>query len=452
MFNKFKSLTITFLILLAVYQTNKLWFEGFSSHNFFYSILNTGYERGSASATESEIEYIAINNGSGKYLLTYDKNSMVQIRLDLKKAVGAAVNKGRLSDYDRNMLKEDLKGRCIVVHYAFDMDRDIFKSLFDAEPNTYKKFDSCLFTVSGADNLRAALFGSDNLEGVVYELEGYSDIQNITQIIDAGKIAEGSRYYISSVQNNYDVFTGNEFIPAQTGETYYYSISEDNPVNGDGAVDVAALNSYVNNYFDNPVLKWSSMDGDTYIFSDERRVVKYYPQGVMEYKVYYGYTDNEEEADFAEYLSAAEDFLSNDVNLKNEVYLTDYIASENTITFYFDYKLDNFTLSLSEDMKERTGLKSFAEVSVENGRVTGCKRYTSDYQTTIKEPVYTDKTFLEVIDKVLYETGSEYLNGLKLGYLETGGSAGLYYIVDINRNIYTESAENETEPQEETEE
>ncbi len=450
MFNKFKNLTITLLILLAVYQTNKLWFEGFSSHNFFYSILENGYERGSDSNTESEIEYIAVNNGGGRYLLTYDNNSMVQIRLNLKRAANAVVGKGSFSRLDKDELKEYLKSRCIVIHYDFDMDRFTFKSIYGSEPEIYKGFDNCLFNVTGTNGIRITLFSSNTLEGVVYELNEYSDIQSISEIMDAGRIIEGSRYYVSSVQNNYNVFVGNEFIPAQTGETYYYNISEDNPVKENGVTDVTALDSYANNYFENPVLKWSSMDGNTYIFSDERRVVKYYPNNVMEYKAYYGYNNNEKDFDFAENLSAAEDFLSNDVNLKNEVYLTGYYTLDNITTFYFDYKLDNFTLSLSESMKKKTGLKSIVEVTVENGHATGCRRYIADYQTTIKEPVYTDKTFLEVIDKVLYETESEYINELRLGYMETGEGVGLYYILNIDGRIYTVSAENE--PEETTEE
>ncbi len=433
-----KNIFIAFLVILAVYQTNKLWFEDFSSHNFFEDVLSFGKIQGSAESIEHETEYIGINNGNNKYILTYELNSVKQIKVTLNKAVKAAVDKNSRQIFGLEKLNEIMGGRNIIIKYAFKADERFFSQVY-GENIISGEYDS-IIVGEDDEGITVTFLNSQELEGITYLLKNYAGAKDIAKIIDSVKSSNNVLYYVSSLQNGYDVFAGNELIPTWSGEAYYYNITKQNPVEDKGELVSARLDSYVSRYFDNPVLKWSSMEGETYIFSDENTVVKYYPTGVLEYNGYYG-ESKEKTGDTGSFLAAAESFLNSDSNLKNEYYLKGCSNDVKGMTFYFDYKINNYKLELSDTVKKNTGLKSFIEVTVDGGRVVGYKRYAMDYATTVKDPVYTGKTFLEVIDRGLNKLKGEQINSFGLSYMETGSeSIYLYYIAEIDGSYYFEKA------------
>lgn len=438
MSNYLKNILIAFLVILAVYQTNQLWFEGFSSHNFFADIVSLGSRTGSSEGIEYETEYIGINNGGNKYILTYELESSRQIKATLNKAIETAVKKNSRENLTHERLNEILGGKNIIVHYGFKASEDFFKGIYGE--NVVSGIYDSVIIAEESGGITVVFLNSEMLEGVVYLMKDYAGAKDIDKITDSARGVNNMLYYVSSVQNGYDVFGGNELIPTWSGEAYYYSVTKQNPVFEDGQLAAGLLDSYVSRYFNNPVLKWSSMDGNTYIFSDENTVVKYQPSNVLEYANYFGESKNTSE-NIGGCLAVAESFLKEDANLKNEFYLRGYNKAENGITFYFDYKINNYTLELSDEIKKSTGLNSFAEVTVSNGRVTGYKRYVMDYGTTIKDPVYTEKTFLEVIDRGLNELKGEHINSFRLSYMETGEeSINLYYLTVIDGENYFETA------------
>ncbi|MCD8215295.1 MAG: hypothetical protein LUC97_06625 [Clostridiales bacterium] len=441
MYNFFKNFLIASLIILAVYQTNELWFEDFSSHNFFYSFLHSGINTQNASETSSEAEYGVVNNGTGRFILTYDKDSVNTMAKALSRAGAAAVKGEEPEIYERCNLQDIIKNRCIVVHYGFLMSGADFSSLYEVGSyDSMPDFDSIAVSDDSSEVFTVLFFNSETLEGAVYEMKDYSGLREIETIIDEARLPYNEIYYVSSLQNSYDVFLGNEFIPTWAGEVYYYTITKNNPAAENGIVTETSVDKFVNVYFDNPVLKWTSVDDGVYIFSDESTVIKYYPAGVMEYSSYTG--EQAETLSLKEGLSTAESFLDYDTNLNNDYYLADYkYETGSRITFYFDCKINNAPLTLSEELKENTGMNSFIEVTVEGSNVTKYKRYLRDYVTTVKDPVYTEKTFLEVIDNGLSILGGEYIESLKLSYLESGeDSVPICYVVSIDGKNYVETA------------
>ncbi|MCD8159105.1 MAG: hypothetical protein LUD77_09500, partial [Clostridiales bacterium] len=334
-----------------------------------------------------------------------------------------------------------IKNRCIVLHYGFFLSGEDFSELYGiGSYDEIPEFDSIAVTDGSSEGFTVLFFNSFTLEGAVYKMNEYSGLKDINTVIDEAQLPYNGIYYVSSVQNNYDVFLGNEFIPTWAGEVYYYTITKSNPVAENGIVTESAVDKYVNAYFDNPVLKWTSVDDGVYIFSDENTVVKYYPTGVMEYASYTG--GKTDDLSLGESLGAAEAFLNYDTNLNNEYYLSGYkYEDDGRITFYFNYKINNSLLMLSDELKEKTEMNSFIEVTTDGNKVTRYKRYLSDYVTTIKDPVYTEKTFLEVIDNGLSKLGGEYIESLKLSYLESGEtSVPLCYVASIDEKNYVETA------------
>ncbi len=439
MLNYFKNFIITFLVVLAVYQTNKLWFEDFSSHNFFYTVFRDNLSQGSAGEIKNELEYIAVNNGSNRFVLYRDNADIDGIKQNLIKLAETAVIKSEPQIYDSFDLGEMLSGRSAVLHYGFMLSGDIFSAMYDTDSNKrIPEFDSIAIKDMGADGFKVLFFGSDSSEGALYELESYSGSGDIKNIVDSARQSVEEVYYVSSVLSGYDVFRGNEFIPTWAGEAYYGSIISTNPVSESDSVSAAGIDSFVNGYFENPVLKWTSMDDNVYIFSDESTVVKYYPEGVMEYASYSGQNGG---TDFETGLAAAESFLEYEPTLKNDYYLAGFDYDADRIIYYFDYKINNLPLRLSEPMKEKLGMKSFIEVTVDGRRISKYKRYLKDYSNTVKDPIYTRKSFLEAIDNGLSVLKGEKINSLSLSYLETGDeNIPLCYVANIDGRYYSEAA------------
>lgn len=440
MFNYFKNFMITFLVALAVYQTNKLWFEDFSSHNFFYPAFYERLNQNTADEIRNETEYAAVNNGTNRFTLYCDNSAVEPIRSQVIKLAKTAADKGEALDFDYEELKNILKGRSIVIHYSFFVAPSVFSGMYKSKSLNLPVFDSIGINDGGTDGFRVVFFNSQGLDGAEYSLSDYSDGDEIRSIIDGAKQNSGGIYYISSVLNNYEVFSGNEFIPTWAGEASYNSITKTNPAAENGALTSASIDSFANSYFANPVLKWTSVDDKAYTFSDENTVVKYYTAtGVMEYASYFGST-GDDKTSFGTGLAAAESFLRSESALKNDWYLSGYEYDGDRIIYYFDYKINNLLLKLSEDMKEKLGMRSFIEITADGSRVTKYKRYVMDYAASVKDPIYTEKSYLEVIDKGLSLLGGDMINSLKISYLETG-EAGipLSYVADIDGKYYTET-------------
>ncbi len=439
MFNYLKNFIIAFLVVLAVYQTNKLWFENFSSHNFFYTVLHDSLGERQNAEIKSEVLYAAAGSGSGKFFLSYETEKINDIKQAALKAAAAALSKGEKSDYSEEIFKDIIENRCIVITFGFLMTADDFYSLCGGSGAEVKDFDSIVLGDDSSGVLKVVFFNSDTLEGTAFDLKHYSDTDIIKGLIDETEPETGGIYYISSVASGYDVFKGNEFIPAWSGEMYFYTAAKTNPLENNGD-EATAADKFASSYFESPVLKWTSIDDGVYTFSDESTVVKLYPEGVMEYSSY-ARSAAVKTASLGEKLLAAESFLDNEPNLKNEYFLRGYKTEDGRTVFYFDLKINGYILELSAEMKEKTGLESFIEVTVDGSSVSKCKRYLRDYTTTIKEPVYTEKSFLEVIDRGLNELQGETIESLRLEYLENGdeGTPLCYYAL-IDGREYTETA------------
>ncbi|MCD7855247.1 MAG: hypothetical protein LUG66_06495 [Clostridiales bacterium] len=437
MFNFLKNFIIAFLVVLAVYQTNKLWFENFSSHNFFYTVLHDSLGERQSAEIKSETLYAAAGSGSGRFFLSYEPEKINEMKQTAVKAAVEALSKGEKSDYSEEIFKNIIENRCIVITFGFLMTAEYFYSLYGGSGSEVNDFDSIVLGDDSSGVLKVVFFNSSTLEETAFDLKRYSDMDIIRTIIDESEPETGGIYYISSIASGYDVFKGSEFIPAWSGEMYFYTTAKTNPLEGDEAT---AADRFAGSYFENPVLKWTSIDEGVYTFSDESTVVKLYPAGVMEYSSYARSTAVKT-ASLGEKLLAAESFLDNEPNLKNEYFLREYKTEDDRTVFYFDLKINGYILELSAEMKEKTGLESFIEVTVDGSSVSKCKRYLRDYSTTIKEPVYTEKSFLEVIDRGLNELQGETIESLRLEYLENGDEgAPLCYYAIIDGREYTETA------------
>ena len=187
-----------------------------------------------------------------------------------------------------------------------------------------------------------------------------------------------------------------------------------NPIEKYGGIILSESEKYVDVFFDSPLTKSSSFINNTYTYNDENVIVKYYPNGVLEYVKYksnIGVTNEESP------YNIAIQFLAKDTNIKNDFNLKDFKVEDNKTVFYFDYKINNFPITLSQAKMEELEMQSIIEVTVEDNRVSKYKRLIYDFY--IEEDYTTvEKNFIDTIDTILVNTNNKdtFIDEMKLVY------------------------------------
>ena len=416
-----KNFIITFLIFLAIYQTTGLWFENFSTHSFFYLNKNNSEEANIQKDIKYLTESILINTGNNKFIRKYNNISNADYKKIFDEAIYLCLKDGDFSYIEKFDIREVLNNRSIIYTYDFNIKGEEANKIFNFKTthiNKMKEFDTIILvpTIDEQYNIKTIFLSSKTLNA--YELKISKEIlsQNIFNIInDFDKLEPKDFYYISSEESGISLFSNNQFLPKAKDENFNVNnISVKNPLEKDGGILLSESEKYVDVFFDSPLTKSSSFINNTYTYNDENVIVKYYPNGVLEYVKYksnIGVTNEESP------YNIAIQFLAKDTNIKNEYYLKDFKVEDNKTVFYFDYKINNFPITLSQAKMEELEMQSIIEVTVEDNRVSKYKRLIYDFY--IEEDYTTvEKNFIDTIDTILVNTNNKdtFIDEMKLVY------------------------------------
>lgn len=446
--NAVKNFIIAFFVILAVYQTGKLWFEDFSSHNFFYSFSadkNEVFDDGALYSLDS----IIVNQGSDKALCLRSGIYKSDYKDVFDKAVKLAAEEGRFgygSVIDWNTV---LTGRAVIYRYNYSLSGKDIANMFGFKEslvsNISGDIDTVIIAVSPS---RLDVIFADNKSSFGYNYS-LDKNQYIGTVYDtAGSIPESRDiYYTSTVRNGFNIFKNNLFVPQWQGGGFgYNTINMINPFEADGGVLLNRLEKNIDIFFDNPAAKWTSNMNGVYTYSDESTVLKYYTTGVLEYSNYRAGNNNSESSFYDDYTLAVS-FLKKDSNIKNEFYLKRYEKNDERTVFYFDYKINNFPVVLSDDIKVSTGLDSIIEITVDGGRVSKYKRYVCDFSVSPDYQAFAVRDFLKAIDEVFADRQSEnsgvtFIDNMFLGYAAKEGGDNIYlnWFIEADGINYIKSA------------
>lgn len=443
-----KNFIITFFVILAIYQTAELWFEGFSNHNFFYSFFNKSNDYDDDALLYS-LDSIVVNKGSDKLICLKNniyKNDYKTVFDDAIKITVENSSKARIGKIDWNSI---LSARSVIYQYSSGIDGKSIarmfgfdESLLTAFTNTIDTITITSYTTTFPENITVAFGNRTSGKGYIFSLENNQYIYTVYNTI--GSISETSDiYYTSSVKNGLDLFKGNLFIPQWNGEELsYYPIKTEDPFYENGEFQQFRLERAADVFFDNPVSKWSSSINDVFTYSDENTVVKYYNTGVMEY---YNYSADKakSENDFYSQYKSAVSLLKRDSNIENEYYLSGFSSDSEKTIFYFDYKINNFCVKLSDEVKKVLGMNSVIEVTVSGGKVSKYCRFTKKFVNDVSGKSAIKMNFLKAADEVFADIqsgnkeNSGVIENIELAYFfETEEKAFLKWFMDIDGKQY----------------
>jgi len=447
-----KNFIIAFFVILAVYQTSELWFGGFSNHNFFYSFFNNSNDFDDDGLLYS-LDNIIVNQGNDRLICMKNDIYKNECKNVFDTAVKMTMKNGGVCPQNEFNWEEIFSARSVVYRYSVEIDNGSISKMFGFDEELLAGFSENTDTVVimpvtttperilvGFGNRKTGKAKFYSLEKNQYAFTVYNAIGSVQY--------DGNIYYTASVKNGLNLFKGNIFIPQWNGtKSDYFVINAENPFVENEEFQQVKLERAVDVFFDNSASKWSSFSKDVYTYSDENTVVKYYPNGVLEL---YNYSaeKNTGENDFYGRYKSAVSVIKKDSNIKNEYFLSGYSEDSEKTIFYFDYKINDFTIKLGEEIKNGTGMQSVIEITVSEDRVSKYRRLVYDFYSDETHIANIEKGFLNAINEVLAEIqmnkkddvsddSNEIIENVELIYiLNAGQKAYLSWLINANGTDY----------------
>ncbi len=436
-----KNFIIAFFVILAIYQTSELWFEGFSNHNFFYSFFNNSNDSDDDGLVYS-LDNIIINKGNDKLICMKNDIYKSECKNVFDTAVKMTMEDGAVFSGDKFNWEEIFSSRSVVYRYSVEIDNGSISKMFGFDRELLNGFSEKTDTIviipvtTMPERILVGFGNSKTDKAKFFSLEKdqyvYTLYNSIGSVQNSGDI-----YYTASVKNGLNLFKGNIFIPQWNSvNPDYYAVVGENPFDEDGEFQQIELERAVDVFFDNSASKWASFSDDTYIYSDENTVVKYYQNGILEL---YNYSaeKNSGDNDFYSKYKSAVSVIKRDSNIKNEYFLSGYSEDSEKTIFYFDYKINDFTIRLGDGIKETTGMRSVIEVTLNEGRVSRYRRLAYDFYPDDSESVIIGKNLINTINEVLAEVQSAgQNNNISADSNEIIEDVELIYVLDDNKKAF----------------
>jgi len=409
--SRLKTLLLFALIIISCIQTGELWFGNLSSRNFFYNLWakNTSniikYSAEPISALQPARIIINLGFEGGVYnVLNRSSEEFKEAQEEMGDILVRALFEGRF------IKEESLDWRKIFsqksILYAFT--DSIPLSGFGNENSTISnigEFNQLLVIPDKNINQEINCYFINEKSNKVYIVAIKQDQLNIYNLIN--KISEESTglIYNSTKQIMMNQFENNVFLPAFNEFPSYQLIRMKNSLKEAGKLNEEKLDKLVNPLFINPSLKRKQKISDGTIFYIEGNViVKYFPNGVLEYTSQTSSTVSTKTS-FLESYKIAKDFLdehekafNNNSSLETFLYLSEQKETEKGWEFYFDYIINDMPYIFSREIAEETGMNHAVKIIVENKKVKQYKRLTWEGYLLDKE-VDLNVSFLEAINR-----------------------------------------------------
>ena len=442
--NKFTNLLIVVLAFLAVVQTGGLWLSQTKSHNLFYSAINS-FLTASSNTTEYyrtiEAEKTAVGTGNNNYVLLYEKADK-KADSTIKSAIGTAIEKGTVNSsgtIDWNILS----GKNIVLEFPFSVSSAEFSKGFpsaSANNDIPENFNCIVITPSFSDSGTYVTFISTGEQSFVsLVIEDSATNTALRSVIDS--TPTDGLAYISSAQSGFNIFKNNVFLPQWTESEYIYPsvypISTGTDKNG--VFSSSEVKQMVHPLFPASGFDHSGIDGSgVHYFNSDEIVVKYYPNGILEY---FNYKKSSEAQTLASAYDACMKFIEKDESIKTDIFLADADVTTEGLIFKFDYSVNNIPVELSSRLKEALGIESAIEVVVTNNTVKKYRKYSCNFYENSEYDMSANVDFLTEINRVITEQSADgeimQVDDISLCYYADGNNVcSLKWRTDIGGSSY----------------
>ena len=446
------------LIIGSLFQIVTLWFSDVSERNYFYSFIERGKE--ASSDINVEKKYILtprhlivhLGNSTGEFTIVKRTSKEYEdLFKESMKIITAAIQKGSLTE---NLSDPSIlwSGRSLLYDLTFPLGKEVFaKDLGVGKdfiaPETVKEF-AVLPSDLYSDSIRVVLIDVDH-QLYTYSLPKEEIKESNNQIITfVNQIGQKSNpYYISSYKDGIQyregiqLFDHNVLLPLPNDNLLYHEeIYFDQPFLMNGQFDQDALENYINIFFINPGVKWKLEKENEIRFGDDRILIKYNVDGILEYSN--SESSNIKTTDLSSAYQVAEAFLEKDRNLaleQGEYYLNGYEITGAEIHFYYGYSYNSFPLVIEDEIMKQYNMKQPMEITVVGNTVTNYKRFLFMQGQYIQQKQVFSSKYEEVLNQFIedYDIDENQIQDMYLGYFwEDDNTATMQWIIWYQGNSY----------------
>ena len=432
------------LIILSIVQTARLWFDDFSSRNFFYSAIDKidNKPKGDLSITDKSLlnpHTLAIYNKEGYFIVIKEDKEYEELIFNSRKIMKDVLSKGKIEGNVKQIKWDDLwKKRAVFMEISYELEwKDLVEDLNITKPidkNEYK-FDYIVLIPSAdiSGSIECYLINIKQSQSMKIVMDKKQSQNNNEAVNNIDKLLESKLpIYISSKEGKIGKFSRNVFLPyIDINNNYIFDIELKKAFfNEKDELVEAEFKKYAGIFFENSqsiFLINIKKDNKTWpgYYNGEGISVTYI-NGVFEYEN--KTVSNEKNTiGLKEAYTKAVLFMQKD-NIGYEYYLDKIIETSNGYEFGFNYRFNNYDFFFSQNQKKLLDIEYPIEIYVKNDRIYKYKRIMLDYKSNI---LYEDqnniKDYLTVLNE-FYEQNKNHKFPIENMYIA-------YYIDDVDGNI-----------------
>lgn len=432
--NIIKTIILTALIVLSLYQTTRLWFDDLSNLNLFSDIIN--YNNNYIEEEKEEEGYYFIKPDimatyvpQQEYVLIKKTNTKFQDMFSNSiNYLKEIISNGQI--VDKEISKEAIWDNTnVLLKYPFLIESELLVEDLNVKnldfENKINKFNEIILAPALMDEYVYAYFINDNYYDNIKTLKiKRRDIEksnhNLLALINDNESKQVLPAFISTKNLHIELFDNNVLLPEKdllyTDEVYLktpFFIDED--------LDSTQLEDYVNGFFKNNI-KWkltNKQDTGKLTYTDESVFVYYDTKGIVQY--INNDIQNRKDLSVVDSYYVAEKFINEKDKIINrqEYSLSNYKTdkNKNTTTFYFSYKYNDVDINIPKSYLLSLDMKYPMEITVMDGQVVNYKRIILEMDDFIKPPEQINVDYISVIDKMLEKYPEEKnIEDMYLGY------------------------------------
>ncbi|MBN2221110.1 MAG: hypothetical protein JW708_02815 [Vallitaleaceae bacterium] len=446
-----KSLLLTFLILLSIYQTAMLWFDYPSDRNFFYNIIGSGV---SAKQNVSKLDYdllfpkeLAYFSGSSPYLYArcnLSKSDNLNLLESTLQLIEIAFEEGSLEAEEMNLSQIwQEQHLMMILPNAYTGERLLKDFMFKKSWILEEMEFFYIYIIPaqlGDEGLRIVFVNEEFSQSYscLIETENIKLI-NDKLISDMSRLErEKNEMYFSAKFEGIPLFPSEVLLPS-TDQSFNFlkTLYGKLAFYEDGEREEKAFYEFSDYFFVNPEDSWSMENEKEIRRGNIQALVRYDAEGFFEYSLIEEI--EEKTVSVSDAYQIAEAFLSKDRLLSGiEYYFEDYEILSDGIVFRYRYSYRDIPIHFGN--VSQYSMKTPMEIKIRGSRVMNYKRLLWSGQDLLTQESPFRLRFQEPVDRWLekQEHGNVAIDNLMICYQIEKGSvnAKLGWTIDSERERY----------------
>ncbi|HAN10759.1 MAG TPA: hypothetical protein DCP90_09150 [Clostridiales bacterium] len=449
MYNRAKTYVLAILIIIAICQMVELWFDDYSSRNFFYSVITNIFTKNNTDVNyKYQLEPIMLVVSFGKQYTVLKDTDEVTKNFDAElKRIFNFINTEDLDITEETInMKEFLDNQAVLYQYPVQLSS--IKSLnndYDENNKNIKligEFSKIILQPSILGDGSVICFFIDEHNKTMKKVKVEYNSKTIADDINFIQYKTVFKKYSVPEYVGLKNFSDINFLPEFLKSDIYTKLNVimKNPFKTNDVIDDKKVEEYVNSFFENPSAKWRSekQNGIT-VYSDGEKSVRFSDAGLMEYtnskfSEKYAYLSFE-----AAYQLAMAFIEKDNKYIYPDLYLVNAKRnSDSEWKLSFEFKTDDYRYVMANNLEKDIILKYPVEVIVKNNRVHSYKRLIREYGLSPTFEKIRLKRYNKVIDDKLKENKNIIIKNMFLSYYseDLEQNPKLVWIIETADNVY----------------